>query len=463
MKPGAAGNAAVVVEGSIRTRIAEPMLKLPRLPSGRRPARQDRRADLAVVVNGFPRLSETFVLHELLELERQGLRLHLVALRRPEEAVQLEAVARLQAGVEYLPESFEQVPVRLLRIAQAALFLRRPLPYLSALVDVLSADDFSKGSFRRALLLAHRIVRLGAPALYVQFAHKPATIGRFAALLAGVPYALSAHAKDIWLTPREELAQKVRDAEVVLTCTAEGWSYLEALAGGRTPVHLVHHGVDLPERPRLDPKNAVPVVLSVGRLVEKKGHATLLAAAARLVECGIDFRLRIAGEGPEWPVLQRLVHRLELSDRVVFLGPLSESEVRAEHDRADVFALASQPLENGDRDGIPNVILEAMAQGIPVVSTSTEGATEAVVDGESGLLAPPGDVDALADRLARLLSDAGLRATLGTAGRKRMARHFARASNLPAAIEALRRAGIVDPPAPGEQTGAEAPGLRAVA
>jgi glycosyltransferase involved in cell wall biosynthesis len=442
--------------------MAEPLPRLQRLRDVRRPAGRDRQADLVVVVNGFPRLSETFVLHELLELERQGVRLHLVALRRPEEAVQLEAVARLQAGVEYLPETFEQVPQRLLRIAQAVLFVRRPLAYLNAVADVLSAEDFSKGTFRRALLLAHRIVRLGAPALYVQFAHKPATVGRFAALLAGVPYALSAHAKDIWLTPREELAEKVRDARVVLTCTAEGFGHLRGLAGTRTPVHLVHHGVELPERPRPSPGNDVPVVLSVGRLVAKKGHATLLTAAALLAERGVDFSLRIGGEGPEWPVLQRLVHRLGLADRVTFLGPLSESEVRAEHGRADVFALASQPLENGDRDGIPNVLLEAMAQGIPVVGTAVEGVTEAVVDGECGLLAPPGDAEAVADRLARLLADERLRTALGAAGREQVARSFDRAENLPTAVDVLRAAGIVETPVPGRRAD-EAVDLRAVA
>src|SRR5439155_23992204 len=132
------------------------VLSIPELPRGRRAERQARRADLVVVVNGFPRLSETFVLHELLALERRGVRLHLVALRRPEEAVQLEAVARLQARVEYLPGSGEQVPRRVLRLAHAALFLRRPLPYLDSVADVFSADDFGRGSFQRALLLAHR-------------------------------------------------------------------------------------------------------------------------------------------------------------------------------------------------------------------------------------------------------------------------------------------------------------------
>src|SRR6266571_4253695 len=201
--------------------------------------------DLVVVVNGFPRLSETFVLQELLELERQGVRIHLFALRRPEEAVQQEALSCLRAEVEYLADLFDPPSRTLVRVAHAALFLRRPLSYLHAVAEVLTSPDCTPGSLRRGVLLAHRIVRLGAPAVYVHFAHKPATIGRFASLLAGVPYALSAHAKDIWLTPEAELARKVRDATVVLTCTEQGRAQLDRLAAGRTPVCLAYHGVEV--------------------------------------------------------------------------------------------------------------------------------------------------------------------------------------------------------------------------
>jgi len=424
--------------------------------------RVDRRADLVVVVNGFPRLSETFVLSELLELERRGVRIHLVALTQPEEVVQQEALGALRAEVEYLPETFEQSSKMLLRIAQAALFLRRPLGHLDSLVEINRSPDYTKGSFRRALILAHRIARLGAPAVYVHFAHKPATVGRFAALLAGVPYAFSAHAKDIWLTPPDELKRKVRGAEVVLTCTHEGRSYLEELADGTTPITLAHHGVDLTHPVRPEPRNRVPVVLSVGRLVEKKGHATLVEAAGRLHQRGLGFQLRIGGEGPEWPLLQRLVHQLGLGEKVVFLGPLSESELRAEYAGADVFALACRQLANGDRDGIPNVLLEAMAYGIPIVSTRVGGVSEAVVGGESGLLAAPGDPDAFASELGRLLEDETLRAQLGQAARARVTAQFDRASNLPTVIEALTAAGIVAPfdRVPGAARGGD---LRAVA
>jgi glycosyltransferase involved in cell wall biosynthesis len=401
--------------------------------------------DLAVLVNGFPRLSETFVLHELLELERRGLRLHVFALRRPEEVVQQDALSELRAPVEYLPSS--PVPYRRsrVRLAHSALLLQRRLGYLHGYAEVLASPEYSRSLGVNAALLAHGLVRLGSPPLYVHFAHKPATIGRFASLLAGVPYALSAHAKDIWLTPERELARKVRDARVVLTCTEQGRAQLARLADGWTPVHLVHHGVEVKGRVRSSRRAEAPRILAVGRLVEKKGHETLLLAASLLRDRGLEFSLRLAGEGPEWSRLQRLVHELRLGDRVAFLGPLSESEVRAEYEQADVFALPCRKLANGDQDGLPNVILEAMAHGLPVVSTRLDGITEAIVDGDSGLLADQDDPEAVATHLGRLIEDAGLRERVGDAGRDRVAACFERAANLPRVVEALVDAGIVAP------------------
>lgn len=403
-----------------------------------------RSTDLAVLVNGFPRLSETFVLQELLELERRGIGLHLFALRRPEEVVQQDALSELRATVEYLPEGVVPHQRTRVRLAHAALLLHRRLGYVNGFSDVLASPEFSRSLGTRAALLAHRLVRLGSPPLYIHFAHKPATIGRFAALLAGVPYALSAHAKDIWLTPEAELAKKVRDASVVLTCTEQARAQLAGLAEGQTPVHLAHHGVDLKDRTRSSrPRSEPPRLLAVGRLVEKKGHETLLLAAGTLRDRGIDFTLRLVGEGPEWPRLQRLVHELRLGDRLVFLGPLSEAEVRAEYENADVFALPCRKLANGDQDGLPNVILEAMAHGLPVASTSLDGIAEAITDGESGLLSAQDDPVAFAEHLARLIQDAELRERIGEAGQKRVAERFERSANLPKVVKALVEAGVI--------------------
>ncbi len=413
-------------------------------------------------MNGFPRLSETFVLHELLELERHGVRLHVIALRRPEEAVQQEALSDLKATVEYLPDLGQSEPKLALKLARAALFLRRPLGYLNGMAEMISSPDYSRREVSRALLLAHRIVRLGSPPLYLHFANRPATVGRFAAQLTGVPFGISAHAKDIWLTPRKELARKVRDAEVVLTCTSEGRAYLAELAGSRTPVVLAYHGVATDDRrPATTARGPASTVLSVGRLVEKKGHDTLIRAAALLRDRGIGVHLRIVGEGAEWSRLQRLVHELGVDDSVTFTGPLSEAEVRAEYDRAHIFALACRELANGDRDGIPNVLLEAMAHGLPIVSTRCPGVLEAVEDERSALLAEPDDAEGVADRLQRLLADDVLRSRLGAGAARRAHERFDRATNLPTVVETLRAAGLVRR-ARAEDGGDEVEPLRAV-
>lgn len=403
-----------------------------------------RKPDLVVVVNGFPRLSETFVLHELLDLERRGVRLHLIALRKPEEVVQQDLVAALRAPVEYLPDQTPSARTMAIRAAHAALLLRDAQSYLNGVAEVIQSPDFSRARFKEAALLAHRLVRLGAPPVYIHFAHKPATVGRFAALLAGTPYAISAHAKDVWLTPVKELRRKVRGAEVVLACTRESHEYLTSLATTHTPVHLVHHGVDIPAEPRPEPANDVPVVLGVGRLVEKKGYDTLLRACAMLRDRGVDYRLRLGGEGPAWGGLQRLVHDLDLDDRVTFLGPLEANEVQREYAGADVFALPCRQLDDGDRDGLPNVVVEALVHGIAVVSTTLPGLQEAITHEEGGLLVEPDDPEALAAAVHRLLDDASLRARLGAAGRVHAAERFDRVANLPTVSSVLADAGIID-------------------
>jgi glycosyltransferase involved in cell wall biosynthesis len=413
-----------------------------------------RAVDFVVLVNGFPRLSETFVLHEMLDLERRGLRLHVVALRRPEEIVQQQALENLRAPVEYLDDGTPWSRRLAVRTAHAALFLRRGVSYLDGLADVLRSPDFSRPRLAGAALLAHRLVRLGSPPLYVHFAHKPGTYGRFAARLAGVPYALSAHAKDIWLTEPDELEAKVRDAATVLTCTEQSREYLDKLVGGATEVHRIYHGVEVPQTLPAVERSKPPVVLAVARLVEKKGLEILVRAAALLQERGADFMVRIAGEGPEWARLQRLAHEVGVADRVRFLGPLMEPEVSAEYSRAAAFALPCQVLASGDRDGLPNVVVEAMAHGLPVVSTTLAGVREAVVDGESGLLVAPRDEVGLANALERVLSDESLRGQLAAGARRRAEERFDRDANLPAVYAALAGVGLVPALARSEEAAA---------
>jgi glycosyltransferase involved in cell wall biosynthesis len=400
--------------------------------------------DLVVIVNGFPRLSETFVLQELLDLESRGLSVMVMALSRPEETVEQEELALLRAPVEYIPALTGTRRRLAARAGHATLLLKNRDRYFAALADVVTSPDYTRARLDQAALIAHRLQRLGRPPLYIHFAHKPCTLGRFAARLADVPYALSCHAKDIWLTPPDELRRKLSDARVVLTCTREGATELERHAAGATPVRLVHHGTDVTAvPPRRVPTLGPARILSIGRLVPKKGHDVLIEAAAALRDQGVAFELRIAGDGVEWPRLQRLVHALELRDRVVFLGPLTPAEVREELAAASVFALACRRTPEGDRDGLPNVVLEAMAAELPVVSTTLGGVAEAVEDSVSGLLVAPEDPVALASALERVLADSELAGRLGRGGAERVRSSFDRERTLPHIFATLAEAGLV--------------------
>lgn len=408
-------------------------------------AKGGREVDLVVLVNGFPRLSETFVLQELLDLEQRGVRLMVLALSRPGEVVRQEALDGLRARVEYVPEAAVLSRQRVAR-AHAVLLRGRGLSYLAALAGLPVSPDRTRSAMRRSVAVAARIAQLGSPPLYIHFAHKPGTIGRFAARLAGVRYGISCHAKDIWSTPPEELAAKLRDAEVVLTCTEAGKAELERHANGATPVRLAYHGVDVqaavPRRVLPGP----PRVLSAGRLVEKKGHDTLIRAAALLRDRNMRLTLRIAGEGAEWPRLQRLVHELDLAGHVTFLGPLSPRELREEYASASVFALACRQLENGDRDGLPNVVMEAMVQGLPIVTTTQPGIAEALQSERTGLLVEPENPNALADALGRILSEPALGQRLGASAQASVREQFDRERLLPEVAAALTQAGLLASP-----------------
>lgn len=398
--------------------------------------------DLAVLVHEFPKLSETFVLADLLALEERGLRLHVFSLRRPEAGLAHDMVGSLRAPVEYLPEIRGRQQSLLTRATHASLFLRDPRRYPLRLSEIYASPDYSRLRLQQGVLLARRLQQLGRPPLYIHFAHKPATVGRFAALLVDTPFAVSAHAVDVWTSPMRELQVKLRDAAVVLCCYREAQQFLAGIVDGHTPVELAPHGVDIPSDPRRH-EGSPPLLLSVGRLIEKKGFDTLVRAAARLRDRGLQFRVEIAGEGPLWPTLQRLVNELELSEFVRFLGPLTLEELEHHYPTASLFVLPCQVAVDGNRDGLPNTILEAMARGLPVVSTTLASIQEAVTDDREGLLVPPRDPIALADALARLLSDRELRERLGGAGRKRVAAEHDRAQLAPRVFSALAAAGLV--------------------
>ncbi len=388
-------------------------------------------APVAFILKGYPRLSETFIAQEIRSLERMGLDIRLYAMRRPTDAKRHPVHDEIRAPVIYLPEYLYQEPGRVFRGWRKA---RRLQGYAAA-----------RRAWRRDLardLTPNRIRRFGQACvlaaelpqevrrIHAHFLHTPASVARYAALMRGLPWSASAHAKDIWTTPEWELAEKLADADWAVTCTRAGHARLAALAPAADRVALAYHGLDLarfppPPAPRTARNGAEPAVLilSVGRAVPKKGYATLLAALARLPQA-LAWRFEHIGGGPDLPKLKEEAARLGIGGRIAWRGAQAQEAVLEAYRRADVFALASRVADDGDRDGLPNVLMEAQSQALACVATNVSAIPELIADGETGLLVPPGDAPALAAALERVIRDPSLRARLAAAGQARIAASF---------------------------------------
>lgn len=381
------------------------------------------------VLKGYPRLSETFIAQEIRALELRGLEIQIVALRRPTDRLRHPVHDEVRAPVLYLPEYLHDSPLRVLRAWRA---LRR-LPRYHDAVRVFLRDlrrDPTRNRIRRfgqALVMAHELPA-GVRHLHAHFLHTPASVTRYASDLTGLPWSCSAHAKDIWITPAWETREKLAAASWAVTCTKFGWDYLRSLARDPARVALAYHGLDAarfpPPSAREIGRAERPVtILSVGRAVQKKGYDDLLLALARL-PVSIDWRFRHVGGGPLLAPLKRRARQLGLEDRIEWLGPRAQADVLECYRQSDIFVLPSRIAPDGDRDGLPNVLMEAQSQDLPCISTAIAGIPELIVDGETGVLVPPGDVDALSTALARLACDEPERVRLGRAGQLRVRSRF---------------------------------------
>lgn len=260
-----------------------------------------------------------------------------------------------------------------------------------------------------------------APAAH--FAHDPTLVALLTHQLTGISFSFTAHARDLYQIPRRALVDRVAAGTAVITWWPANLRYLDQLLppDQRGKAHLIHHGVDLDRfRPSTNPLpvgQGRPLILSVGRLVEKKGFPDLLHACALLMHEGRRFRCAIYGDSPLRPQLTTLMSALQLSDTVTLAGERPQRELVAIFQSAAVFALAPFVTTDGDRDGVPNVLVEAMACGLPVVSTRAAGVPDLVQHEHNGLLAEPRDASDLARQVGRLLDDEALRARLGRAAR----------------------------------------------
>jgi glycosyltransferase involved in cell wall biosynthesis len=398
----------------------------------------NRRKPLRVgyLVKTYPRLSETFILNEILEMERQGVDVTILALKRPAERRFHEKLARVRGEVIYAPE---------VRPNSLVSFLAALLPGLDGLETAISElfwtslrtnDEEGLEALIPALAFVPLLRERGLTHLHAHFATSATATAMRLARLTGVGYSFTAHAKDIFheSVSLERFDEKAAGARFVVAVSDWSAGYLKQKlsAPAAERVRRLYNGIDLSEFSRRERRSssAIPLIASVGRLVPKKGFSTLLDAAHRLVRSGRRIRVEIAGEGEMRSTLENQIKALGLNGIVNLKGALSHDEVKELLNRADVFALPAEVAEDGNRDGLPVVLVEAMASGVPVISTPVVGIPEAVSDGVTGILVPEKSPEDLAAALARLFDEPDFALGLTRAARARVDHRFDARTNV---------------------------------
>lgn len=366
------------------------------------------------VVKRYPRYSETFIVNEILAHEAAGEEIEIFSLLPPEDGHFQDAISRVRAPVTYLPAKGLKVGDFWSTLDGAG----EILPDLWGLLE-----EARGGNVRyvyQAVVLASEVRLRGITHLHAHFATASTTVARLAARFARVPYTLTAHAKDIFheSVSAEDLRRKLNDAGATITVSDYNLEYLrESYGRAAQRIRRIYNGLELERFPYEEPRERAAEIVAVGRLVEKKGFADLIEACALLRDRGVNFRCRIIGLGEQEPELRASVESLSLGDRVELPGPRPQGALIEAVQGAAVFAAPCVVGRDGNRDGLPTVLLEAMALGTPCVSTDVTGIPEVLRDRETGLMVPQRDPAALANAIERLLGDPTLRVEL--AGRAR--------------------------------------------
>jgi glycosyltransferase involved in cell wall biosynthesis len=387
---------------------------------------------VAYIVKAWPRLSETFILNEIISLEQRGVTIRIFSVKEPEAGPSHSKVAQVRAKVTYLAFwlHWKQAVT-----ANFRLLCRQPLRYMWVLLRAISLRIVRRRRFAppwhffEAAYLADILFREPPDHLHAHFASTPTRVAMLTHRLTGIPFTFTAHAKDIYISDPDSFRFKLDAARAVVTCTKYNRSYLVKQFGSLASrkVHCIYHGLDTSQfkfHPRPSIENGEPVVLSVARLVEKKGLEDLIAAADILRRRGRGFRVEIIGSGPQRETLKAQAKKMGLANRVKLAGAQTHDAVCLAYRRASIFVLPCVVASNGDRDGIPNVLLEAMASGVPVVSTPVSGIPELIDAGVNGLLVPPHDPKSLADAIEKLLASKELSERLARAARAKLEASF---------------------------------------
>lgn len=381
------------------------------------------------VVKMFPRLSETFILNEILELERRGVEVVIFSAKKPNEGRFHPQLASLKAEVLYLED---QEPKKWPHwIAKEWDRLGSCRENLFELInDALSKSDAGRiDQIWWSAWIASQALKRDLDHLHAHFASLPSSLAYFAHRISGIPFSFTAHAKDIFVYTMDEhyLREKLTAAAFVVTVTHFNHRYLVKQApridGDR--IKVIHNGINLEEfvfNPNQSRKSSQ--ILAVGRLVVKKGFATLLEACSLLKKDGLPFTCLIVGEGPEEERLKLQCRELQLQDEITFVGARNLEEVGQLMQTSTLLCLPCTVAPDGNQDALPTVLLEALASGLPILSTTVSGIPEIVDNETDGLLVGPDDTQALSKQLRRLLTDSRLREELAVKGRGKAERKF---------------------------------------
>jgi glycosyltransferase involved in cell wall biosynthesis len=402
---------------------------------------------VAIILKGYPRLSETFIAQEIRALEQRGFRICLFSLRHPTDPASHPIHAEIEATVNYLPEYIiDDIP----RVINAWRQVRKLPGYRQAKRRFVRdlRRDFSLNRIRRfaqAMVLAHDMPS-SVRHYYAHFMHTPASVTYYASLVNQMPWSISAHAKDIWTIENWEKREKISSASWVVTCTAVNAAHLRKLSDRVDKVTLLYHGLDFKRFPvnnkdtgfRDGSDVRAPVrLISVGRAVDKKGYRYLLGALSALPQ-DIHWEFTHIGGGELLEQLRADAETMGLSDRINWLGGLPQTEVLAHYRRADLFVLPSIISMDGDRDGLPNVLMEAQSQSLACLSTEISGIPELIDHARTGWLVAEKDSDALQAALFKLITEPDLRLRLAKAGMIHVRQHFSLDYGIDQLVEKLK-------------------------
>jgi glycosyltransferase involved in cell wall biosynthesis len=399
---------------------------------------------IGYILRSYPRLSQTFILNEILALEKIGVSIQIFALTNPHEKVVQMQVDQVQALVHYLDEAIQPRSLRDVLNENLEVARLHFKGYLRSLIYIAANQGIDKGytasnrwdCFLQAIhliyLLALEKRRTGKKIdhLHAHFAHDPALIAYLVHSITGVPFSFTAHARDLYQVPEKALTDRIRQASAVITCCHANLEYLNQIAPSeQSKFSLVYHGVNLRDfqpvpNPGASSARKDALILSVGRLVEKKGFQDLLQALLIVKKRGEAFQCAIYGDGPLCQPLREWIEEHGMADEILLKGDCTQQELISIYQNATLFILTPVQTEDGDRDGIPNVLLEAMAVGLPVITTAVAGIPELVEDNQNGLMYQPHDVEGISSGIIELLRSAEKRRQLGDAGSKKVKEQF---------------------------------------